>query len=148
MVPATSNRRIKRSTIAAGHLDVLSAELPPKLAEDLVLPPKLAVLRLKLLDPGPLIARQASAPARVDLGLAKPLPKRLRGVADLARRDRDDDRPLGVVLTPAPRTIRTARFRTSGEYLLGSACLHSLRDRVSGDPGPIQRAHLSLAAVN
>jgi hypothetical protein len=46
------------------------------LAENLVRSSQLAVLPLKFLHPGPLIARQSSAPTRINLGPTHPLPKR------------------------------------------------------------------------
>jgi len=67
------------------------------LAQDLIRPPELAVLPLQLLHPGPLVTRQAPAPAGVDLLPAHPLPQRLRGAADLTC-DRYDRRPLRSVL--------------------------------------------------
>src|SRR5215510_11206966 len=57
---------------------------------------KRTILSLELLEPLPLLGRQARSPALVPLGLAHPLPERLRGTADLLG-DRGDRRPLRIV---------------------------------------------------
>src|SRR5262249_62280096 len=67
-----------------------------RLLQDLVGPPQLEVLPLELLEPLPLLSCQAGPPALVPLGLAHPLPERLRCTADLLG-DRGDRRPLRIV---------------------------------------------------
>jgi len=86
---------MNRTIISLGGRAPLGRKTPPPL-HGLVGPAQLEVLPLELLEPMPLLGRQAGPPALVPLGLAHPLPERLRRTADLLG-DRGDRRPLRIV---------------------------------------------------
>ena len=90
--------------------------------EDLVGPAQLAVLALQHHDPFALLCRQAAPGVAIDFGLVDPPAQGLGADAELPCDPAHRAEPL-TSLAGGPRTIRTARPRSSGGYRRWVVCV-------------------------
>ena len=95
-----------------------------------------------------LVGRQAGALAGIALGLAHPPPQRLGRAAELLGRSTRSPPTATDARRRARGTIRTARSRTSGEYLLGRAMGSILSTNgPSDETGTVHRERSGSAAL-